>query len=376
MTGFELRVPQRISFGPGTASELRGAVAPYGPRVLVVTGSRPARVRHVVEGLGPHRTVSVSGEPTVQDVRGAVAAAQDFDADTVVAIGGGSVIDLAKATAMLLGNGGDPLDYLEVVGRGLPITRPSVPLVALPTTAGTGAEVTANAVLAVPEEGLKASLRSPFMLPRHAIVDPDLTVDCPQPVTASAGMDALTQCLEPYVSRLANPVTDAWARTGLMAAGRSLRRAYDDGADREARTGMALASLLGGLALANAKLGAVHALAGIIGGMAAAPHGAACAALLVPVCRANADAAPVQVRQRFEDVGRWLTGDPDADVAAGLGWLDRTRSALAIPGLAAFGLREPQADDVAGKALRASSMRGNPVDLTQQQLADAFRAAL
>ena len=191
----------------------------------------------------------------MDDARAATATGRALDADVVVAIGGGSPIDLAKAVAMLLGNGGDPMDYIEVVGRGQPITRAPLPLVAVPTTAGTGAEVTANAVLSVPEHGVKASLRHPLMIPRHAIVDPELTLDCPPAVTAASGMDALTQCLEPYVSHRANPMTDSWARMGMMAAGRSLVGAYFDGADLAARTDMSLCSLMGGLSLANAKLG-------------------------------------------------------------------------------------------------------------------------
>src|SRR5207245_3337075 len=162
--------------------------------------------------------------------------AREHGADVVAAVGGGSVIDLGKAVAMLLGNGGDPLDYLEVIGAGRKITRPSVPLVAVPTTAGTGAEVTANAVLASPAHRVKASLRSPTMLPRVALVDPLLTLGCPPHVTAVSGLDALTQCLEPLVSVRANPVTDGLSREGLRRAGRGLRRAHADGSDTGART--------------------------------------------------------------------------------------------------------------------------------------------
>jgi alcohol dehydrogenase class IV len=294
----------------------------------------------------------------------------------VVAIGGGSAIDLAKAAAMLLANGGDPMDYIEVVGRGQPILRPALPVVAVPTTAGTGAEVTANAVLAVPEHGVKASLRHPGMIPRHAVVDPVLTLGCPPGVTAAAGMDALTQCLEPYLSRQANPATDGWARSGLLAAGRSLLPAHADGTDLAARTGMALCSLMGGLALANAKLGAVHGFAGVLGGMTQAPHGAICAALLAPVCRANLARADARTAARFADAARWLTGSPAATAEDGIGWIEHTVAALGIPGLAALGLAEDQFADVADGAARASSMRGNPVDLTHEELVTVLRAAL
>jgi len=253
---------------------------------------------------------------------------------------------------MLLGNGGDALDYLEVVGSGQDITRPAVPCVAVPTTAGTGAEVTANAVLAVPSHRVKASLRSPLMIPRVALVDPLLTVSCPPPVTAASGLDALTQCLEPFVSVQATPLTDGLAREGLRRAGTGLRAAYADGEDLGARTDMAMCSLLGGISLANAKLGAVHGLAGVIGGTADVPHGLACAALLVPVIEANLRAARLSpsgagVLERYTEASRLLTGQPDASIQDGLSWIRETLTLLHVPGLATFGLRPAQFDDIA-----------------------------
>lgn len=377
---FDLALPVRISFGAGRSAQLPGIVGELGRRVLVVTGASPGRVEPLVDSLRPGSehlvVVGVAGEPTVADARRAAAVGADAAADVVVALGGGSPIDLAKAAAMLLANGGDPMDYIEVVGLGRPITRPALPVVAVPTTAGTGAEVTANAVLTVPEHGVKASLRHPGMIPRHAVVDPVLTLGCPPGVTAAAGMDALTQCLEPYVSRQANPATDGWARTGLLAAGRSLLRAHTDGTDLAARTDLALCSLMGGLALANAKLGAVHGFAGVLGGSTRASHGAICAALLAPVCRANLARADGQLADRFGDVARWLTGSPTATADDGIAWIERTVAALGIPGLASLGLAEDQVMEVAAKAARASSMRGNPVELAVEDLVEVLRAAL
>lgn len=377
---FDLALPPRIAFGAGRAAELPVVVAGLGSRVLVVTGSTPGRVEHLIEplraGADAVAVVGVADEPTTADARAATSAGVEINAEVVVAIGGGSPIDLAKAAAMLLGNGGDPMDYIEVVGRGQPITRAPLPLVAVPTTAGTGAEVTANAVLAVPEQGVKASLRHPLMVPRHALVDPGLTLDCPPAVTAASGMDALTQCLEPYVSHRSNPVTDAWARTGLLRAARGLRAAHAVGSDLAARTDMALCSLMGGLSLANAKLGAVHGFAGVIGGMTGAPHGAICAALLAPVCRANLARADAALRSRYAEVATWLTGDPAATAEEGIGWIEQTRALLAIPGLATYGLGEPDADRVATGAARASSMQGNPVALDHAELAAVYLAAL
>jgi alcohol dehydrogenase class IV len=379
-TSFALQFPGRIVFGTGAADGVPAAAAGFGTRMLIVTGANPARVAPVLDGLVEEASATAviagAAEPTLADARAAVEAGRSIGAEVVVAIGGGSVIDLGKAAAMLLGNGGDPLDYLEVIGRAAPITRPSLPLVAVPTTAGTGSEVTANAVLSSPDDRVKASLRSPHMLPRLAVVDPDLTLACPPSVTASAGMDALTQCLEPYVSRQANPVTDGWARIGLMGAGRGLRNAYRNGDDLAARTDMAMASVMGGLALANAKLGAVHGFAAALGGMAEVPHGAVCAALLGPVCRANMTRASTTVALRYTDAARWLTGDEDAAASDGLRWIEDTARQLAIPGLAEYGLTAADTAEVVAKAAAASSMQGNPVALDAEALAEIYLAAL
>ena len=385
---FEFATAGRIVAGPGRAQELPGVLASLGSRVLVITGADPARYRGLLAGLGPAAAVfPVDAEPTVELARAAVAAARQHGADVIAAIGGGSVIDTGKAVAMLLGNGGDPLDYLEVVGSGRDITRPAVPCVAVPTTAGTGAEVTANAVLAVPSHRVKASLRSPLMIPRVALVDPLLTVSCPPSVTAASGLDALTQCLEPFVSVQATPLTDGLAREGLRRAGTGLRTAYADGADVAARADMAMCSLLGGMALANAKLGAVHGLAGVIGGTTDVPHGMACAALLAPVTEANVRTlrsggvrAPgptaVAVLDRYTEAARLLTGHPAASVEDGLAWIRETLTLLRVPGLATFGLEPQQAGEIAAKALVSSSMKGNPVPLSRADLEAILLQAL
>jgi alcohol dehydrogenase class IV len=377
--GFEFATAGRIVAGPGRAAELPGVLAGLGSRVLVCTGANPARHASLLAGLGlPAAVFPVAGEPTAELARAGVAAAREHGADVVAAIGGGSVIDLGKAAAMLLANGGDPLDYLEVVGSGRKITQPSAPCVAVPTTAGTGAEVTANAVLGVPGRRLKASLRSPLMIPRVALVDPELTVSCPPPVTAASGLDALTQCLEPFVSVRATPLTDGLAREGLRRAATGLRAAHADGADLAARTDMAMCALLGGMALANAKLGAVHGLAGVIGGTADVPHGMACAALLAPVIEANVrTAAPGSpALDRYAEAAQLLTGKPGASVEDGLAWIGETLTLLGVPGLAAFGLGSGQAGDIAAAAMTSSSMQGNPVPLSQGQLEAVFLEAL
>jgi alcohol dehydrogenase class IV len=376
---FEFATAGRIMAGAGRAAELPGVVAGLGSRVLVCTGANPDRHVGLLAGLGPPVAVfTVPGEPTADLARAGVAAAREHGADVIAAIGGGSVIDTAKAVAMLLANGGDPLDYLEVTGSGRAITRPSVPCVAVPTTAGTGAEVTANAVLAVPERRLKASLRSPLMIPRVALVDPLLSASCPPPVTAASGLDALTQCLEPFVSVRATPLTDGLAREGLRRAGLGLRAAYADGGDLTARADMATCALLGGMALANAKLGAVHGLAGVIGGTADVPHGFACAALLAPVIEANVRALRPgsPVLDRYAEAAGLLTGQSGASVEDGVAWIRQTLDLLAVPGLAAFGLTAGQAGDIAAQALTSSSMQGNPVPLSQDELEAIIGRAL
>jgi alcohol dehydrogenase class IV len=366
---FDFATAGRILAGPGRASDLPAVLAGLGSRVLVCTGANLLRHNAITSQLPlPTALFPVAGEPTVDLARAATAAARQHGADVIAAIGGGSVIDTAKAVAMLLANGGDPLDYLEVIGAGQPITQPAVPCVAVPTTAGTGAEVTANAVLAAPQRRIKASLRSPLMIPRVALVDPELTVSCPAAVTAASGLDALTQCLEPFVSVRANPLTDGLAREGLRRAAAGLRSAYADGTDLAARTDMAMCSLLGGLALANAKLGAVHGLAGVIGGTADVPHGLACAAVLPAVVEANVRALRSHpdggwALDRYAEAARLLTGNPAATVEDGLAWIRDTIRLLAVPGLASFGIEPEQAGEIATAAARSSSMQGNPVPL-------------
>jgi alcohol dehydrogenase class IV len=379
---FEFATADRIIVGVGRAAQLPEVLIGLGSRLLVCTGANPARHARLLAELDmPTVVLEVSAEPTVELARAGVAAAREHGADVVAAIGGGSVIDTGKTVAMLLGNGGDPLDYMEVVGAGHPITRPSAPYVAIPTTAGTGAEVTANAVLASPEHRLKASLRSPLMIPRVALIDPQLTVSCPPTVTAASGLDALTQCLEPLVSPRATPLTDGLAREGLRRAGSGLRAAYADGEDLAARTDMAVCALLGGMALANAKLGAVHGLAGVIGGIADIPHGLACAALLAPVIDANVralrSAQPGSLAlDRYAEVAQLLTGKPAASIEDGLDWIRQTLAVLAVPGLGAFNIGPDYADDVATKAMSSSSMRGNPVELSHDDLTAIVRQAL
>jgi alcohol dehydrogenase class IV len=297
----------------------------------------------------------------------------------VIAIGGGSAIDAGKAIAAIAANPGDVLDYLEVVGQGKPLPAAPVPFIAVPTTAGTGSEVTRNAVLGSPEHRVKASLRSPAMLPRVALIDPELTLGLPPAVTASTGLDALTQLIEPYVSCRANPLTDAFCIDGLRRAARSLARAFADGRDAEARASMSYASVLGGLALANAGLGVVHGFAAPIGGMFDAPHGAVCAAILphgmaanIKALRARAPESPALAR--YEEIARVVTGDADATCEDGVAWVSALVSELGIPPLRAYGVTDVA--NVVEKASRASSMKANPIPLNAEELTEALTSAI
>jgi len=380
---FEAMLPRHVRFGPGVSAEaptgLRGL-----SRVLLVTGREPERHPAVTDSLRRAGIavvpVRATREPTVEDARAAVETARREGCQGVVALGGGSALDLGKAVAGLLGNPGDPMDYLEVVGRGRALERPAVPLVAVPTTAGTGSEATRNAVLAVPEAGVKASLRSPFLLPTLALVDPLLTLGVPPEVTAWCGMDALVQLVEPLVSARAGPFTDALCREAIPRALRALPRAFRDGSDLEAREEMALASLFGGIALANGGLGAAHGLAAAIGGRFPAPHGALCARLIVPVVQANLrkarETADLGVQHRYEDLAVLLAGRPGAPVDEAAEVLGTLVDGLGIPRLSAWGVAPGDLEDLARAGSRAGSTRANPVPLEVEELRRVLEEAL
>jgi alcohol dehydrogenase class IV len=382
---FEFATATRIIFGTGTLREVGPLAAEMGSRSLVVTGRTPARAEPLLDLLAAQGietiTFSVAGEPTTEVVREGTQRAREADCDLIIGFGGGSALDTGKAVAALLTNGGVPLDYLEVIGQGQPLTQPSAPCIAIPTTAGTGAEVTRNAVLLSPEHRVKVSLRSPLMLPRLALVDPELTYSMTPEVTASTGLDALTQVMEPYVSNRANPLTDALCREGMRRAARSLRQAYKHGDDAAAREDMALASLFGGLALANAKLGAVHGFAGPIGGMFPGPHGAVCAYLLPHVMAINVKALQKrspesEVLRRYDEIARILTGNKRASADDGVAWVGELCRALRIPSLAAYGMTEDDFPLLIEKASVSSSMKGNPIQLTPDEMREILHKAL
>jgi len=382
---FEFATAARIVFGQGAVADLGSLARPFGKRVFVVTGKDRIRRAGIVADLeGAGFTCSlfgVSGEPTVALVREGAELLRAAGPHAVIAIGGGSVIDAAKAIAALAPNPGDVLEYLEVVGQGKPLPHAPTPLIAVPTTAGTGSEVTRNAVLGSPEHGVKASLRSPLMLPRIALVDPELTLGLPRGITASTGLDALTQLIEPFVCSRANPLTDAFCRDGISMAFRSLPRACANGRDAQARFGMSYASLLGGLSLANAGLGVVHGFAAPVGGMFPAPHGAVCAALLPHGMEANIRALRARAPEslsldRYTEIARMLTGNAAATAEEGAAKVGELVRELGIPGLRTYGVGDEDVALLAQKAGQASSMKANPISLTREELEGVVSAAL
>jgi alcohol dehydrogenase class IV len=414
-TQFEFATATRIIFGEGTVQQVAAAARQWGQRVLMVTGGAPARAHRVEAELEAGRARSfrfaVEGEPTVDLIARGLQMAREEQCDVVIAVGGGSAIDAGKAIAGLLTNPGDVMDYLEVVGKGQPLQNPAAPFIAVPTTAGTGSEVTRNAVLGVPAHdvapgfspaspgaglkpgatkaepnsratnGVKVSLRSPLLLPRLAVVDPQLTLGLPPPITARTGLDALTQLIEAYVSIRANPVTDGFCVRGIPLAARALRRAYHHGNEPEPRRDMALAALLSGMALANAGLGVVHGFAAPLGGRFPAPHGAICAAILPYGMEINLRALRAREPQsialrRYQEVGRMLTGRPGSTAEDGISWAYEICREFEIPPLKAYGIGEQDVPTLIAEAAKASSMKGNPLPLTPEELSEVLTRAM
>lgn len=367
----------RIIFGKGEFRKIPDLIKGWGSRAFVIRGNDPSYGKElfdVIENLNLEIDFFVvSKEPDVDMLFKAVQLARKSQSDFVIGFGGGSVIDTGKAVAALLNNEGDLMDYLEVVGKGLPLTNPSKPYIAIPSTAGTGSEVTKNAVIDVPDQNVKVSMRNAFMLPKIALVDPELTLDLPPQITASTGMDAFVQVIEPYVCNTPNPMVDMFCRDAIPRASRHLLSAYEDGSNIAARENMAWVSLMGGLSLANAKLGAVHGFAGPIGGMFHAPHGSICACLLPAVMRVNIENLEKREPQsdylkRYRKISCWITGDIDSDINAGTHFIAELCKKIKIPRLHDMGILENDFPRIVEKSKNSSSMKGNPIQLSDEEL--------
>jgi alcohol dehydrogenase class IV len=382
---FTFATASKILFATGAAERIPELAGTLGRRPCLVTGGSPERAQWLIDGLTQALreplVVPVSGEPDTETVSASAKTARKAGCDVVIGLGGGSVMDTAKVVAALITNTDDIFEYLEVVGKGNPLTKRPVPLITAPTTSGTGSEVTANGVLLSREHGVKVSLRSTEMIADLAVVDPQLAASMPQTVTAATGMDALTQLMEAFVSRKATPMTDALCREGLMRAATGLALAFEDGSDLSAREDMALAALLSGICLANAGLGAVHGFAAPIGGQCHAPHGAVCAALLPHVMEANLRA----LRERdpgspslnaYREVAVMLTADVACEPEDGAAWVRELCQDLSIPTLSELGVERADFGLLADRAAEASSMRGNPVELTRKELIEILEKAV
>lgn len=375
---FDFITAGRVIFGSGKIAEFPLITASFGKRAFLLRGksrSHGEKFYSMLETAGLEVTeFGVSHEPEIETINQAVNIARENGSEFVIGFGGGSVIDTAKAVSAMLSNDGELLDYLEVVGKGQPLKNPAKKFIAIPTTAGTGSEVTKNAVISVPEQRVKVSMRSNFMLPAVALVDPQFTIGLPAEFTATSGMDAFIQVVEPYVCNSPNPMVDMFCRDAIPRAAKYLIEAYESAFDEEARIHMSWVSLMGGLSLANAKLGAVHGFAGPIGGMFDAPHGAVCAALMPAVMRVNGELLEEQgihpeITERYREIARWVTGKENASIRELADWFHELGRRLKIQSLKSFGIHRSDFPSIIEKSKNSSSMKGNPILLSDSDLA-------
>lgn len=381
LDAFSFTTAGSIHFGWGSRKTLVRHVLSYGRHALLLHSKSVGGINEIVTEIEDNSIIldkeTLTGEPTNKEIGELAEKYRQAKFDVIIAIGGGSVLDSGKALSALLTNPGELMDYLEVVGKGQPLQNKPCPLIALPTTSGTGTEVTKNAVIKVVDKKVKVSMRNPAMIPAVAIIDPELTVSVPAAVTASTGMDAFIQVLEPYCSKSANRMVDLFCREGIPLAARNLPVAYHHPQNEEARTMMAWVSLLGGLSLANAGLGAVHGFAGPIGGMFGISHGVICACLLPRVFRKNLiklqDQDDHALLERFSQIAAWVMNEDHPDVNQAIEWFIGLNEELGIPKLKQLGIEEKDHDTIISKAFVSSSMKGNPVSLDANDLREILK---
>ncbi len=376
MLSFDFATSGHIHFGRGSLARLADYLGADTSPILLLTGQHNAvdnPILPLINGRSiPLHQAIIVGEPDSNVIDQEAEKARVAGIKAVISFGGGSVLDAGKAIAMLITNGGVSLDYAEIVGKGKNITIPSLPNFAIPTTAGTGSEVTKNAVIIFKEKKVKASIRSPLMIPQVAIVDPETMRSVPPEITASTGMDALTQVLESYLSSRSTILVDSMCEKAIPMAFKSLAKVYENGNDLDAREEMAYVSLIGGVSLANAGLGAVHGFAAAIGGMYSIPHGSICACFLPVVFEANYQAL-MKKNPNHPAINKcrqiaMYSGIKNGDVSELIEKLYNLRFDLNIPGMRKFGINRSMAGDIAESTARTSSMKGNPIDLSFDQL--------
>lgn len=372
---FQFMTSTRIIFGEGALANSLSSLNQFGYSVLLVTGKDGERAEPVLNYLKQqnmrYQQVAVHGEPLIAMIEEMAAMGRKFRPDMVLAMGGGSVLDAGKALAALIPNQGSVYDYVEVVGRSVPLQAKPLPFIAVPTTAGTGSEVSKNAVLRSAQEQVKVSLRSPEMLADLAIVDPTFTYGMDPVMSGYCGMDAFSHLMEAYVCGDPNPLTDMVCEEGLRRLSGSLLAACEDD-DPRARSDMSFAAMLGGMALANGKLGAAHGLASALGGRLDAPHGLITAQLIPFVMQENVlaarEAGRTDVLDRYRQLACILTGRINAEIIDGILWARRTLKRLNLPTLSSYGLCDMMFDEVAEDALRSNAIKGNPLPLNKPRL--------
>jgi alcohol dehydrogenase class IV len=381
---FQFAAATQIIFENGSFKKVPGFIKNLGRKVLIVSGKNQNLTNQLSGWLKnpdfEFEIFTINSEPTTHHIEKGTALAKKTGCNVIAAVGGGSVIDSAKAIAALATNSGELADYLEVIGKGKKLEKAPLPYIAIPTTAGTGAEVTKNAVIKSTEHNVKVSLRSDLMFPTIAIIDPELTLTMPPEITASTGIDALTHLLETFVSRQSNPFIDMICSDGMTRIAMYLERAFLDGSDLKARENMAMASMLGGMALANVRLGAVHGFAGPLGGMFPIPHGAVCACLLPAVMEVNIAVLKEKKLKnqllKFNEIARILTQNKNSVAEDGVIWVKEMVKKLKIPSLSDFNLTSGSFPELVEKARNSSSMKGNPVELDNKQLFEILNKSM
>ena len=393
LLNFELLPTPQLYFGVKQFSKIGFLTNLFGSNALIVASEsvfKNKRIQSLInekldENKIEYQSIFIKGEPDIDQIDKAVKFSIEQKSNVIIGLGGGSVIDAGKAISSINSNGGSAQDYMEVIGKGKKIKKEPLPYIAIPTTAGTGSEATKNAVILSKEHKLKTSIRSPLLLPKIAIIDPELMITLPPNITASTGLDALTQLIEAYTSNKSQPITDALAIMGIKKITESIIRVYEDGTDIQARSDMALGAYLSGVCLANAGLGAVHGFAGPIGGLLNIPHGIVCGALLAPTIEENIRTMISKVPyhhllEKYVILGNLLVEFPFESVKESIqnliGFLTNLSLILNIPKFSSFGLKSELFNTIIQKAMNSSSMKYNPVKLNESQLGSILEKAL
>jgi alcohol dehydrogenase class IV len=385
MIDFDFSTSRRVIFRSGAINDIGRIAGEIGKKTLLVTGFHNQAAFQVKQNLISRGIEVIDylriGEPTIQTIKEGLKFAKNANINLIVACGGGSSIDTGKAISALMNNPGQLEDYLEIVGKGKKLSNSYIPLIAIPTTAGTGSEVTRNAVIRIQEKGIKVSLRGITLIPKIAIIDPELTLHLRPEITANTGMDALSQLIESYLTIKSNPLTDALCVEGMKRTIRSLEKAYNSGDDLVAREDLCIASLFSGIALANSGLGSVHGIAGVIGGLINAPHGALCARLLPYAYKINENLIIKENKEsplykKIVIIHRLISGSKAFKSNQVVDYFENIVDKLKIKKLGDYGIEKRDFSHIISISINSSSMKGNPVCLESRQIRSILENAL